>query len=50
VKYDSELFDEQSQEIANTNVLKRTSDLKYYLMVVAFLGIGYIVITKFQKK
>ena len=50
MSYDSNLFDGNAQEVADSNVLKRTSDLKYYLMVLAFLGLGYLIITKVPKK
>tara|TARA_B100000989_G_C19419920_1_gene418170 strand:+ start:384 stop:536 length:153 start_codon:yes stop_codon:yes gene_type:complete len=50
VNYDDLLKDKDAQELTESNILKKVSDLKYYLMIVAFLGIGYLVITKVQKK
>ena len=50
MRYDGELFTDDAKEVADSNFLKsnlRTS--KYYLIVLAFLGLGYLVITKVQK-
>ena len=50
MRYDGELFTDDAKEVADSNFLKSSSDFKYYLIVLAFLGLGYLVITKVQKK
>jgi len=48
---DEVVFDEELRKQADSeSIFKRTPDLKYYLLSLAFIGLGYIVIKKFGKK
>jgi len=44
------VFDERLKEYADREGIFKSSDLKYYFLVAVFLGIGYIVIKKYDKK
>lgn len=42
-------FDDKLKEQADKESRLKTSDLKYYLLVVAFIGLGAFIITKIDK-
>tara|TARA_Y100000385_G_C12713586_1_gene475641 strand:+ start:330 stop:482 length:153 start_codon:yes stop_codon:yes gene_type:complete len=49
--FDEVEFDDELQKVADReSIFKRTPDLKYYLLSIAFIGLGYIVIKRFSKK
>jgi len=47
---DEVVFDDQLNKFAEGDSIFKTSDLKYYLLTFAFVGLGAIIITKFRKK
>lgn len=43
-------FDESLIKEGKRDRLSKTSDLKYYVLTFAFLGLGFLIISKFNKK
>ena len=44
------VFDDKLQDYADKEGIFKSSDLKYYILTFAFIGLGFIVIKKFGKK
>lgn len=47
---DEVVFDDKLQEFAKGDSIFKTSDLKYYLLTFAFVGLGAIIIYKYRKR
>lgn len=43
-------FDDKLKKQAERESIFKTSDLKYYVLTFAFIGLGALIITKFSKK
>ncbi len=48
--FDDVEFDDNLREQADKESLFKTSDLKYYLMALGFIGLGFFVIKTASKK